>query len=145
MSYILVSENHPWRRTASFVAVTLSILGILGASGGVWMILNNGKTANGIVASAIGLVFLACAFVVANIIKVSAQHDAAADRQNELDTINRKFDDVYKFVGEQEDSIYRRIDQVKSEMESDRTIKDADWYREIDRLSDQIDSLKTKR
>jgi len=145
VSYILVSENHPWRRTASFVAVTLSILGILGASGGVWMILNNGKTANGIVASAIGLVFLACAFVVANIIKVSAQHDAAADRQNELDTINRKFDDVYKFVGEQEDSIYRRIDQVKSEMESDRTIKDADWYREIDRLSDQIDSLKTKR
>ena len=145
MSYILVSENHPWRRTASFVAVTLSILGILGASGGVWMILNSGKTANGIVASAIGLVFLACAFVVANIVKVSAQHDAAADRQNELDTINRKFDDVYKFVGEQEDSIYRRIDQVKSEMESDRTIKDADWYREIDRLSDQIDSLKTKR
>ena len=145
MSYILVSENHPWRRTASFVAVTLSILGILGASGGVWMILNSGKTANGIVASAIGLVFLACAFVVANIVKVSAQHDAAADRQNELDTINRKFDDVYKYMGDREDGIYRRIDEVKSEMESDRTIKDADWYREIDRLNDQIDSLKTKR
>jgi len=144
VSYILVSENHPWRRTASFVAVTLSILGILGASGGVWMILN-GKTANGIVASAIGLVFLACAFVVANIVKVSAQHDAAADRQSELDTINRKFDDVYKYMGDREDGIYRRIDEVKSEMESDRTIKDADWYREIDRLNDQIDSLKTKR
>ena len=144
MSYILVSESHPWRRTASFVAATLSIIGILGASGGVWMILND-KTANGIVASSIGLVFLACAFVITNIVRMSAQHDAAADRQNELDTINRKFDDVCKYRIDCEERIYRHIDEMKSEMESDFTTQRDGLYREIERLRDQIDSMKTKR
>jgi hypothetical protein len=144
MSYILVRDTHPWRRTASFTAATLSILGILGASGGVWMILND-KIANGIVASAIGLIFLSCAFVVANIVRVSAKHDDDTDRQAAFDGVNKRLDEVYTHMGEKEDAIYRRIEEIKSEMDSDIKIKDADWYREIDRLNDRIDSVKPKR
>jgi hypothetical protein len=144
MSYILVRDTHPWRRTASFTAATFSILGILGASGGVWMILND-KIANGIVASAIGLIFLSCAFVVANIVRVSAKHDDDTDRQAAFDGVNKRLDEVYTHMGEKEDAIYRRIEEIKSEMDSDIKIKDADWYREIDRLNDRIDSVKPKR
>jgi hypothetical protein len=137
MSYIFVSDSHLWRRTASFMSSVLGILGILGAAGGTWMIINE-NTSGGILAVAISSIFLCCAFVIHNIIKMSVQHDAESDRVAATKDINDRIDRIYDHISEREEEMYRKIADEKREVGGD--IEGV--YRTIERIEDRLSTLK---
>ena len=137
MSYIFVSDSHLWRRTASFMSSVLGILGILGAAGGTWMIINE-NTSGGILAVAISSIFLCCAFVIHNIIKMSVQHDAESDRVAATKDINDRIDRIYDHISEREDELSRKIEEEKRVV--DEGFNSA--WRSIERIEDRLSALK---
>lgn len=137
MSYIFVSESNPWRRTASFMSAVFVVIGILGAAGGAWMLIN-GKTSGGILAVSISLIFLCCAFVIGNLVKMSVQHDAESDRVAAVKDTNDRIDRIYDHISEREDEMSLKIDEERRETDSRF---EAAW-RSIDRIEDRLSTRK---
>lgn len=137
MSYILIGDSHPWRRTASFMSAVFALIGTIGAAGGTWMLIN-GNTSGGILAVAISLIFLCCAFVVGNLVRISVQHDAESDRVAATKDINERIDRIYDHISDREDEMYRKIADEKREVGDDL----GGVYRTIDRIEDRLSTLK---
>jgi hypothetical protein len=137
MSYILIGDSHPWRRTASFMSAVFALVGILGAAGGTWMIVNE-NTSGGILLVAISSLFLCCAFVIGNLVRTSVQHDAESDRVAATKDINDRIDRIYDHISEREEEMYRKIADEKREVGGD--IEGV--YRTIERIEDRLSTLK---